>query len=93
MGILGSYRRRRTPLQKGEEKEGGEENSDMEVFAEASYSPAGEESHGAVVVTWRGAPLLWRSSKRNTVTLSTAEAALNELIEGLMMGESVAAIL
>lgn len=41
----------------------------------------------------RGAPLIWRSSKQGSITLSTAEAELNELIEGLMMGESVSAIM
>ena len=44
-------------------------------------------------MTLRGAPLLWKSSRQSTISLSTAEAELNELIEGLMMGESVAAIL
>ncbi len=70
-----------------------EEMSGIQTYADASFSPGGEESHGAVVVMLRGAPLIWRSSKQGSVTLSTAEAELNELIEGLMMGESVAAIM
>ena len=78
---------------KGEEKEGWEEDSGLEVFADASFSPGGQESHGAVVVMYKGGLLLWRSSRQATVTLSTAEAELNEMIEGLMVGESVAAII
>ena len=78
---------------KGEEKEGWEEDSGLEVFADASFSPGGQESHGAVVVMYKGGLLLWRSSRQPTVTLSTAEAELNEMIEGLMVGESVAAII
>lgn len=69
-----------------------EEGGGLEAFADASFSPGGEESHGSVVISLRGGPLVWRSSRQSTVTLSTAEAELNELIEGLMLGESVAAV-
>ncbi|CAL1143731.1 unnamed protein product [Cladocopium goreaui] len=80
-------------FEKGPSWEGWEEQSGLAVYADASFAPSGEESHGSVIVTLRGAPLLWKSSRQSTVSLSTAEAELNELIEGLMMGESVAAIL
>ena len=80
-------------FEKGPSWEGWEEQSGLAVYADASFAPSGEESHGSVIVTLRGAPLLWKSSRQATVSLSTAEAELNELIEGLMMGESVAAIL
>lgn len=70
-----------------------EEMSGIQTYADASFSPGGEESHGAIVVLLRGAPLIWRSARQATISLSTAESELNELIEGLMMGESVAAIL
>ena len=69
-----------------------DEDSGLKSYADASFSPGGEESHGCVVVSLRGGPLVWRSSKQGSVTLSTAEAELNELIEGLMLGESVAAV-
>ncbi len=69
-----------------------EDGGGLEAFADASFSPGGEESHGSVVIMLRGGPLVWRSSRQTTVTLSTAEAELNELIEGLMLGESVAAV-
>ena len=77
---------RRRGLNHGKREEG------LEAFADASFSPGGEESHGSVVISLRGGPLVWRSSRQSTVTLSTAEAELNEMIEGLMLGESVAAV-
>eukprot|EP00438_Fugacium_kawagutii_P013001 Skav233514 [mRNA] locus=scaffold1225:75521:77185:- [translate_table: standard] len=69
------------------------EDAGIQTYADASFSPGGAESHGCVVVMLRGGLLLWKSSRQSTVTLSTAEAELNELIEGLMVGESVAAIM
>ena len=80
-------------FEKGPSWEGWEEQSGLAVYADASFAPSGEESHGSVIATLRGAPLLWKNSRQSTISLSTAEAELNELIEGLMMGESVAAIL
>ena len=38
-------------------------------------------------------PLFWRSGRQASVTLSTGEAELNELVEGLNAGESVAVLL
>lgn len=76
-----------------EEKEDWEDGGGIESFSDASFAPGGEESHGAVIVTLRGGPLLWKSGRQATVSLSTAEAELNELIEGLMVGESVAAVI
>ena len=58
------------------------------LFADASLAPSGEESDGSV-----GSPLLWKSSRQPAVSLSTAEAELNELIEALMTGATVTAIL
>ena len=75
-----------------EREEGWEDGGGIEAFSDASFAPGGEESHGAVVVALRGGLLLWKSGKQQTVSLSTAEAELNELIEGLMVGESVAAL-
>ena len=74
------------------EAEEWEEGSGIEAYADASFAPQGEESHGAVIVALRGGPLLWKCGRQTTVALSTAESELNELIEGLMVGESVAAV-
>lgn len=79
--------------QPSEEMKPWEEGAGLQAFSDASFSPGGEESHGSIAITLRGGLLVWRSAKQSTVTLSTAEAELNEVIEGLMLGESVAAIL
>ena len=37
--------------------------------------------------------MFWRSGKQSTVTLSTAEAEMNEVIEGMIAGESIGVII
>ena len=92
-GYLASTMEEGIIYQRSEELKPWEEGSGLQAFSDASFSPGGEESHGSVIITLRGGLLVWRSSKQSMVTLSTAEAELNEVIEGLMLGESVAAIL
>ena len=91
-GYLASTSEEGIRYEGGSEIEDWEEGAGIEAFADASFAPGGEESHGAVVVTLRGGVLLWKCGRQSTVALSTAEAELNELIEGLMVGESVAAV-
>ena len=91
-GYLASTLNEGVRYQGGGEKDQWEEGCGIESYADASFAPGGEESHGAVLVTLRGGPLLWKSGRQSTVSLSTAEAELNELIEGLMVGESVATV-
>lgn len=91
-GYLAATREEGLTYESGDPMEEWEEEAGIQTYADASFSPGGAESHGSVVVMLRGSVLLWKSSKQSTVTLSTAEAELNELIEGLMVGESVAAI-
>lgn len=91
-GYLVVTQREGLVYKKKKDLEPWDEDSGLKSYADASFSPGGEESHGCVVVSLRGGPLVWRSSKQGSVTLSTAEAELNELIEGLMLGESVAAV-
>ena len=61
----------------------------LEVFTDASFAPDGRESHGSFVVEFLGCPIFWRSGKQSFVTLSTAEAEMMEVIEGMVAGESV----
>ena len=64
----------------------------IQAFADASFSPDGEESHGSYVVFANDSPLFWRSGRQTTVTLSTAESELTELVEAISAGEAVAVI-
>ena len=65
----------------------------INVYTDASFAPYGDESHGCTVVMAGKSPLFWRAGKQSTVSLSTAEAELNEVIEGMIAGESVGVIL
>ena len=66
-----------------------EEEVIIHAFSDASFSPDSEESHGCFVVMVNQCPLFWRSSRQTSITLSTAEAELNELIEAMNGAESV----
>eukprot|EP00435_Cladocopium_sp_Y103_P029637 s865_g7.t1 len=74
-------------------EEEAEEEVKVRVFTDASFSPEGEESHGCFMVFINRCLLFWRSGRQPTITLSTAESELNEIIEGMAGGEAVAAIL
>ena len=65
----------------------------LHVYTDASYAPHSEESHGCLIVMIGSAPVFWRSGRQTTVTLSTAEAELNEMIEGMTAGESIGVIM
>ena len=65
----------------------------IHAYMDASFAPYGDESHGCTVITAGKSPLLWRAGKQNTVSLSTAESELNEVIEGMTDGESVGAMM
>ena len=49
-------------------------------------------SHGCEVFMWAGCIILWSSSKQPFPALSTAEAELISMLEGIVMGESVGCI-
>ena len=74
-------------------QEDPEEDVCVKVFTDASFSPEGEESHGCFLVFINRCLIFWRSGRQPTITLSTAESELNELIEGMTGGEAVAVIL
>ena len=65
-----------------------EEERVIQVFTDASFAPEGEESHGAYLVVVGRCPLFWRSGRQASVPLSTGEAELSELVEGLNAGVS-----
>ena len=67
----------------------------LTVFAGASSAPGSEESHGSFVILLGSSPVFLevRSGRQGFVTLSTAEAELTEIIEGMVAGESIHVIL
>ena len=72
---------------------GKDEDPLLVVFTDASFAPDSEESHGAFVVLLGTTPVFWKSGRQGFVTLSTAEAELTEIIEGMVAGESIHVIL
>ena len=73
---------------------GSEEPDDeVNVFTDSLFVPAGARSHGAAVVTYKGTPICWRSSRQTLVTLSTAESELVEAVEGALLLKSVEGVI
>ena len=64
------------------------EEGPLEVFADSSFGPGGQDSQGTVIVSWGGTPVMWKSGRQTLAPLSTAESELQEGIEGMTMGDS-----
>lgn len=58
-------------------------------YSDASFAPTGRHSITGLVVTWRRVPLTWRSVKQSMVSLSTAEAELQSIVEGVVFMDAV----
>ena len=71
----------------------GRVGAGLEVATDASFAPGGGLSHGCVMVKWMGSVVAWRSSKQSFPALSTAECELMEMIEGMIVGDSVDAMI
>ena len=65
----------------------------LTVFTDAGFAPDAQESHGSFVVRLGTTPIFWRSGRQSYITLSTAEAELTEIVEGMIAGESIFVIL
>ncbi|CAL1174186.1 unnamed protein product [Cladocopium goreaui] len=74
-------------------KVGENEHPVLTVFTDASFAPDSQESHGSFIVMLGATPIFWRSGRQGFVTLSTAEAELTEIVEGMIAGESIFVIL
>ena len=72
---------------------GEKEHPVLTVFTDASFAPDSQESHGSFIVMLGSTPIFWRSGRQGFVTLSTAEAELTEIVEGMIAGESIYVIL
>ena len=66
---------------------------DLVAWSDASFSPSGERSFGASVVTVNGYPVAWKASKQAFVTLSVMEAELLEASTATTLLENVGCLL
>ena len=73
-------------------KDDEEESKTLKVFTDASFAPDGGESHGCVVVMLGSSLISWKSGKQTMISLSTAEAELSEVVEGMTLGEATAVL-
>ena len=64
----------------------GDPNKDITTYTDASFGE--NDAHGCVVVKWGEDPILWRSSRQNLQSTSTAEAELIEIMEGAIATEA-----
>ena len=64
----------------------------LESVSDASFAPGGAHSHGCVITTLGGTPVAWKSYKQPFPALSTAEAELIEVIETVVVGNSIACL-
>ena len=64
----------------------------VEVLVDASFSPGDSHSVSGTIILVAGCPVQWESRKQSLMALSTAEAELTALVEGLQSGRSVTAL-
>ena len=74
-------------------KNDAEEAMVLKVFTDASFAPDGGESHGCVLVKLGSSLISWKSGKQTMISLSTAEAELSEVVEGMALGEATAVMI
>ncbi|CAE7239615.1 RE2 [Symbiodinium sp. CCMP2592] len=61
----------------------------LEIYSDASHSPAGDRSTQCVIIMWRGSPLVWESTRQPFTTLSSAEAELVSMVHSVTLTESL----
>ena len=62
-------------------------------FVDASFAPDSTRSHTGWIIQLGGNVIAWRSSRQTSITLSTAEAELEAMTEGLVALQGIHAIL
>ena len=79
----------------GDEIKGSEEHmiQNVDIYTDASYGSSELKNISGVAVFVGGTPVGWQTTRQPFVTLSTAEAELMALLEGLIAGRSTAALI
>ena len=70
-----------------------DESPELIAWSDASFSPNGERSFGASVITVNGYPISWKASKQAFVTLSVMEAELLEASTATTLMENIGCLL
>ena len=61
----------------------------VEVMTDASFAPNDAHSVSGCAICYGGAPIHWSTAKQSLMSLSTAEAELTVMVDGLQAGRSV----
>ncbi|CAE7901398.1 TY5A, partial [Symbiodinium sp. KB8] len=67
--------------------------NNLVLFPDAAFAPGGSRSQTGWVIVYAGTPVLWRSSRQPTTSLSSAEAELGAILEGSVAMLGVEAML
>ena len=78
---------------RAEQQDASDDEGKLVGYSDASFSPYGEKSYGASVVTVLNTPIAWKSSKQSFVTLSVMEAELYETTNAIVLMESIGSLL
>ena len=68
-------------------------DNSLVMYSDAAFAPQGGRSHGGWLVTYAGAPIMWRSGRQQMITLSTAEAELLAVIDGAIATKGIESLL
>ncbi|CAE7759179.1 GIP [Symbiodinium necroappetens] len=65
----------------------------IKVFTDASFAPFGGKSVSGILLQFRGRNVLWKGQRQTIVCLSTAEAELVGACEGVLLSQSLRALI
>ena len=67
-------------------------NPGINVFTDASFAPFGSKSVSGILLQFRGRNVIWKGQRQTIVCLSTAEAELVAACEGVLLAQSLRAL-
>ena len=68
------------------------QDKELEIYTDASFAPFSDRSISGIVVQLRGKSIFWKSRRQTLVSLSTAESELIAACEGVVLGQSIEAL-
>ena len=69
------------------------DGQELEIFTDASFAPFSDRSISGIVVQLSGRCIFWKSRRQTLVSLSTAESELIAACEGVVLGQSIEALI
>ena len=63
------------------------------IYTDSSFAPFGGKSVSGIFIQYRGKNVVWKGQRQTIVCLSTAEAELVAAVEGVVLGQSIEALI